>query len=132
MRFNVGEVWTDGQRRAAVVGSDEEGRSGMLHFADTGEDRWFNWFELTQPGIWRIDLSPKPTRNAEELRTMTLERIAVHPVCPQGMDVQIRSVGGKKWVADAVPPPNQSIAYADCAMHIRNVSMVLSLLFDLA
>ena len=135
MRFNLGEVWTNtAGRRAVVVKIDDENdrRKGRLLFADTGEEQSFLWAELTQAGQWRVDTSPRPTKTASEVEGLILQRIAQHPVCPDGMGVKIISEGGGKWVADSVPPAGQSIAYADCAHHIGYVARAYQLLYDLA
>jgi hypothetical protein len=134
MRFNLGEVWINAAgRRAVVVALDDEndGRKGTLLFADTGGEQSFLWAELTQAGQWRVDTSPRPAKTANELEGLILQRIARHPVCPDGMGVQIRSEGGGKWVADSVPPAGQSIGYADCAHHIGYVARAYRLLYDL-
>jgi len=62
---------------------------------------------------------------------LILQKIARHPVCPDGMGVQIRGEGGGNWVADRVPPVGQSIAYADCAHYIGYVARAYGLLYDL-
>jgi hypothetical protein len=134
MRFNLGEVWisTNG-RRAVVAGIDDEndGRRGTLLFADNGEEQSFLWAELTQAGQWRVDALPRPTKTVSELEGLILQKIAGHPVCPDGMGVQIRSEGGGKWRADSVPPAGQSIGYADCANYIGYVARAYRLLYDL-
>jgi hypothetical protein len=80
MRFQLGEVWTSKQgRRAAVVAIDDDGHTGKLHFEDTGEEDWQNWAALTSLGQWHLDPSPRPTRTAEELKAMILQRIRRHP-----------------------------------------------------
>jgi hypothetical protein len=132
MRFNLGEVWINAAGlRAAVVAIDDGGREGKLLFADTGDEQSFKWMELTQAGQWRADTSPRPAKTANELEGLILQKIAQHPVCPNGMNVQIRSEGGGNWVADSVPPAGQSIAYADCAHHIGYVASAYRLLYDL-
>ena len=133
MRFNLGEVWQSKQgRRAAVVAIEDDGHRGKLHFEDTADEEWQNWAGLTAPGQWHLDASPRPTRTGDELKAMVLQRIQRHPVCPQGMSVEIESTQGGNWKALSVPPPNQHIAFADCAHHIGYVARVLGLLYGLA
>ena len=131
MRFNLTEVWKNDDRRAVVVATDDEGRNGKLYFEDTDGEEWFNWSQLTQPGKWRVDTSPKPTRRAAELRAMILERIAKSPVCPSGMEVRIRGTINGQWEAESIPPPGQHIAYRDCINHIGAVARVPRCLYAL-
>jgi hypothetical protein len=132
MRFNPGEVWKDASgRRAVVVRVDDDGRRGQLMFADTGEEKSFNWVELTQAGQWQIDPSPRPTISANELEDLILQKIARHPVCPNGMGVQIRNEGAGRWKADSVPPPGQSIGYADCTHYIGFAARAYGFLYEL-
>src|SRR5277367_618809 len=95
MRFNLGEVWKSAEegagapRRAVVVAIEDDGRRGTLFF-DNGDEHSFLWAELTQSGKWQIDASPKPTRNADDLKELILQKIQRHPVCPAGMGVEVR------------------------------------------
>ncbi len=134
MRFNLGEVWKSVEagggapRRAVVVAIEDDGRRGMLFF-DNGDEQSFLWAELTQPGKWQIDTSPKPTRNADDLKELILQKIQRHAVCPAGMGVEVRHTSGEDWEALAVPPPGQHIAYADCADYITRVARALRSLY---
>ena len=134
MRFNLGEVWKSTEagkgeaRRAVVTATEDDGRKGLLFF-DNGDEQSFLWAELTQAGKWQIDTLTKPARSADELKEMILRKIQRHPVCPTGMSVEIRSTSGSDWEALAVPPPGQSIAYADCADYITKIARALRSLF---
>jgi hypothetical protein len=135
VRFNLGEVWKPvgetGLGRAVVVSIAEEGRRGRLYFENTEDEQWFGWTELTQAGKWHLDASPKPLRDAAELKAMILQKIRSHPVCPEGMSVEIAPKNGVEWEALAVPPPGQSIAYKDCAHYISTVAVRLRALFGI-
>lgn len=134
MRFNLGEIWiSTAGRRAVVVKLDDEndGRRGVLFF-DDGAEQSFLWAELTQAGQWRVDTSSRPTKTASELEALILQKIAQHPVCPDGMGVQIRSEGGGQWKVDSVPPAGQAAAYSDCVHYTGYVARAYRLLYDLS
>jgi len=134
MRFNLGEVWKSVEagggapRRAVVVAIEDDGHRGTLFF-DNGDEQSFLWPELTQLGKWQIDTSPKPKRNADDLKELILQKIRRHPVCPAGMSVEVRHTSDEDWEALAVPPPGQHIAYADCADYITRVARALRSLY---
>jgi hypothetical protein len=134
MRFNLGEVWRSVEaggaepRRAVVSAIEDDGRKGTLFF-DNGDEQSFLWAELTQAGKWQLDNSPKPTRSADDLKALILQKMQNHPVCPSGMSVEIRHTSGDDWEALGVPPPGQHIAYADCVHYISTVARSLRLLF---
>jgi hypothetical protein len=135
MRFNLGEVWgsveTGGEsRRAVVVSTEDDGLRGTLFF-DNGDEQSFLWAKLTQTGKWQLDTSPKPTRSADDLKALILQKMRNHPVCPAGMSVEIRHTSGSEWEALAVAPPRQSIAYADCAHYISTVASALRSLYGM-
>jgi hypothetical protein len=135
MRFNPGEIWTTTEGaplRAVVIAIDDDGRRGTLWFESTGEERSFLWMELTHAGKWRVDTSPRPVRRASDLGAMVMDEAMRHPVCPEGMGVQIRGTGGDKWMVDCVPPPGSAILYADCCDHINRVAKKYRFLYGLA
>ena len=115
-------------RRAVVTAVEDDRRRGTLFF-DNGDEQSFQWAELTQPGRWQIDTGPRPTQSADELRDLILRSVQRHPVCPAGMDVQIRHATGDDWEALAVPPPGQHTAHADCVDHIKSVARSLRSLY---
>jgi hypothetical protein len=134
MRFNLGEVWKSVEagsgepRRAVVVAVEDDGRRGTLFF-DNGNEQSFLWAGLTQAGQWQVDTSPKPTLSADDLKQMILRQIQLHPGCPAGMSVEIRSTSGSDWEAYSVPPPGQHIAYADCVDYISKVARAFRALY---
>ena len=81
--------------------------------------------------MWQLDNSPRPTRSADELKAMLLQKIKGHPVCPDGMRIEIRSTSGAEWDALASPPEGQNVAYADCVHYISTVARSLRALYDL-
>ena len=132
MGFNLGDVWknTTG-RRGVVTTIQEDGQKGTLLF-DDGEEISLRHAELTQlAGMWKLDVSPKPEKTAEELRSFVVTTASRHPVWPAGMDVVVRSLGGGKWAIDGVSPPNQNIAYADATKHAANIALAYGSLFSL-
>jgi hypothetical protein len=133
MRFNLGEVWRSvdaagGEpRRAVVVAIEDDGRRGTLFFEDDDEQSVL-WAQFTQLGRWQVDHSSKAIRGADELKDMILRKMRRHPICPDGMSLEITHTSGDDWEAIAVPP-NQNIAYADCAHYIATVATALRSLY---
>lgn len=111
-----------------VVAVEDDGRKGTLFF-DQGNEQSFLWAELTQAEQWEVDTSPKPTLSADDLKQMILRQIQLHPGCPAGMSVEIRSTSGSDWEAYSVPPPGQHIAYAACADYISKVARAFRALY---
>jgi hypothetical protein len=132
MRFNAYEVWTNkAGRRAVVLRTDDDGRRGLLLFGDDGGEGWFNWQELTQAGQWMLDRSPRPTKSADELKSLILLKMAHQPACPKGMSLEIVALGQGKWRADSVPPQGQHIGWADCAHYIGMMARAFGQLYAL-
>ena len=94
MRFNAYEVWTNrAGRRAVVLRTDDDGRRGLLLFGDDGGEGWFNWAESTQAGQWTLDPSSKPSKSANELKSLILIKMSQQPACPDGMSLEIVDLG---------------------------------------
>ena len=130
MRFNPNEIWksTNGMR-AAIVHVEDDGRRGQLFF-EHGVEQSFLWMELTQAGNWHLDPSPRPTKTADELKKLVLEKIAQHPVCPVGWDIEIRATCNGNWQADH-KSPHPAIGYTDCANYTGGILRSFGLLFAL-
>jgi hypothetical protein len=73
----------------------------------------------------------KPTKTRDELRAMILAEIKGHPVCPPGMDVDVRQLK-LSWAIDCIPPSAGRIAYADCLDLITKIAARLRNEFDLS
>ena len=132
MRFNAYEVWTNrAGRRAVVLRTDDDGRRGLLLFGDDGGEGWFNWAELTQAGQWTLDPSSKPSKSANELKSLILIKMSQQPACPDGMSLEIVDLGNGEWRTDSVPPSGQHIAWADCAHYIGMMARAFGQLYSL-
>ncbi len=116
--------------RATVVALDDDGRRATLFF-ENGNEQNFQWMELTQAGNWSPDASPRPTRNAAELKKLVLEKIAQHPVCPQGWDVVVEPTNNGRWKV-VHKSPHPAIGYTDCANYAGRIALQFGMLFDLA
>ena len=71
-------------------------------------------------------------KTKDELTELIRMKIADQPVCPTGMSVVVRGIGGGAWAVDANPPRGSTIAHADCVNYIHRIVQELRGTYDLA
>jgi hypothetical protein len=87
---------------------------------------------LRDAGRFKFLRASHELKSKSELENLILAKIIKHSVCAADIGVVVRGLGGGKWIAESVPPPESPIAYADCSNYIQHVAQELRQKLDLA